>query len=242
MMARGGASAFTFNKAGGTASQRVAAGHGGNLDPYLDPEAWYVLTSTDWPVDQVQHGHDLTGSAPSSIRGKNLGMVCSYNVGLLEANPSPVWRTSSAVSCVSMVNINNSGGDRWFASCEIDGGYNTWWKFGVGADGRACYGVNNRVGSEYFQWGPVLPTTGWHTFGWSRAADGKSVAVYVDGALAAASAAAMAPYGGDNARLSIGKDYFQPVQPYRQQMTALWLRALSGADMKLLSARIQGER
>lgn len=238
-----GVGGFRFSKSGANAAERVASSRGGNLEPYLSPEAWYVFTSTDARTDQTANAHDLTGTAADFIRGKNLGMVCGYNIGLLESNPAALWRTPGAVSCVSMVNINSSGGDRWFASCEVDGNYNTWWKFGVGNDGRACYGVNRvNEGSEFYQWGPVLPTSGWHTFGWSRAADSHTLKVYVDGVLTAAGASSMTPNGGGGARLSIGKDYFQPVQPYRQQMTGLWLRELTAREMLQLSNRIQGDQ
>lgn len=231
---------YSWHRTGHSADALVSLGRGGNLEPYLDPRAWYVLTNTDGFTDKTANGHNLSGSLGNFIRGKNLGMVCSYNVGLLEPGLSPVWRTAGALSCVSMVDINNSAGDRWFASCERSGGYKTWWKFGVGNNGKACYGVNDGNGSQFYQWGPTLPTTGWHTFGWSRTADGHTVKVYVDGVLMGTGYASMNSAGGNDSQLSIGKDYFQPVQPYRQQLNALWLRELSAIEHKRLSDRIQG--
>lgn len=213
---------------------------GGDLSPHLSPEAWYVLDSVRYTTDLSGHGHNLSG-AYSAIAGPSPGLVAGNLVGLQESSPSPIWRTAGPITVMALVSIQSSVGDRWLASCEISGGYYTWWKFGIGSDGRACYGVNNLVSSEFYQWGPVLPTDqSWHTFVFQRSENGRNVAVYLDGIIAAEGAAAMFPIGGSSAVLTIGKDYFAPQRTYRQQCTALWTRVLSTSEVRELARRVQG--
>jgi hypothetical protein len=217
----------------------ASGGLGGNLSPVPGFEAWYVLDPIRRLFDQTGNGHTLTGSS-TEVAGRNPGMVALTSVGLSEASPSAVWRTAGAITIVAFVNIAGSAGDRWFASCEAFGGFNTWWKFGLSSSGRSFYGVNNGVGSSNTEWGPALPTSDWHTFGFSRGADGVSLKAYLDGELVGTATSPMFPVGGGSAGLTIGKDLFASVQSYNQQCTALALSELSAGQMAELSARIQG--
>jgi hypothetical protein len=212
---------------------------GGDL--FVDPaaEAWYVLDPVRRTVDQTGHGHTLTGSG-TNVAGPKLGMVAQTSLGLAEATPSAVWRTGGALSVVALANIAGSSGDRWFASCEISGGYNTWWKFGLSSNGKPFYGVNRPGESQAVEWGPVLPTSGWHTFGFVREADGLTLRAYLDGELVASSAAPFVGAGGASAVITVGKDFFAAVQAYHQQCTGLYLTALSASAMAAIGDRFQG--
>lgn len=212
---------------------------GGDLSPTLSPTAWYVLDPTRRTVDQSGNSHTLSGSG-SEVSGPSLGLVASTLLGLSETNA--VWRTNGAISVVALVNIAGSAGDRWFASCELGGGRNTWWKFGLSSNGKPFYGVDNHTANtgEGVEWGPVLPTTGWHTFGFTRAANGLALKAYLDGVLVGSTNANIFPEGGASAILTIGKDLFAAVQAYNQQCTALWTTELDESDMLFLAQRLQG--
>jgi hypothetical protein len=102
----------------------ASGGQGGNLNPVPGFEAWYVLDPIRKLVDQTGNAHTLSGSG-TNVAGPNLGMVAQTSLGLTEAFASAVWRTNGAISLVALVNIAASAGDRWFASCELNGSRNT---------------------------------------------------------------------------------------------------------------------
>jgi hypothetical protein len=220
--------------------QRGIAGGGvaPNLRPILDPTAWYVLDPINWATDQTGHGNTLTGSNGTLRAGPSLGYTCLSATKAKHAG-NPVFRTAGPVSWVSLINMRGVVAHSWLVGAEDPGAsYGTWWKFGVQSDGSIMYAADSGGSSDLGLLG-VVPTSGWHVAGGTRAADG-TVSSYVDGERQPGTFAARVATGGGGAYEFVGQDNWQPASDHSVMVTACRVGGWTDDDHALLAKALLG--
>lgn len=213
------------------------------LDSYASPDAWYILSGTGRGVDQSGNGHDL--SAAGSVRdcaGCKTGVLATRGGSARLVGDGADFRNGDALSVLAHVNLADSSGDRWFAACEKSGANGkTWWKFGIGSDGRLLYAHDHASGNTTI--GLAIPTillSGlFAAVVGVRQDDGQTIDWYVNGVYVGQVVASTTPAGGSASDLIVLNDAYNS-GAHALQVVGLYKRVVSAAEALELSQQLLG--
>lgn len=225
------------------APQPPSAEGGSDVAPYLSPNAWYLFDPARAGYDASGNGEYMAGQVASWTSGPKLGgsaaIGAQYNQS---AYPRATWRVAGALTCMVLVDLASTTGQRWFAVCDTSAANTAWWGFGVTANNRCCYSVSNGSATATIEIGPALGNVGWALLTFVRAADGVSVSVYQDARLLGTGTAPYAAAGNAAAFLSVGKAASTTVTAHATALVGLYTRALTAEEVAGGSARIVGTK
>jgi len=224
-----------------------------NYEPIYSPAVWLVSGLTTSLTDRSGNGRNLTNvvDAPDLGDGPDLASIAMFDqkARLPVGAANAPFRTAGAVSMQALIKFGDlvSGSGYWIWGCE-DGTafWATWWKFGVLLTGgryvvQIDWDRNSAGNYRTIDVHDLVSDGGWHVVSAQRLSDAGMLAVAIDGISAGTVQGGGAATGGANAYLFFGQDHWNQATPCRTPVSACWLSALSGTQIRQIARRWLGE-